>query len=113
MRPPTWPLALAAARSRAASRYAAPLSAFVALFAATSCVAPEQPRHVSAEHVTDVPPDVVFYPHVLYGADAAYLVDGKWYRPATDGWVTFAEEPLELELVRRALEPRRASFLGI
>ena len=55
------------------------------------------------------PSDVLFYPHVLYGGDDAYLVDGKWYRPGVSGWVVFTREPLELELLRQTLEPPRPS----
>ena len=47
---------------------------------------------------------MLFYPHVIYGGDAAYLVEGRWYRPGADGWVVYTEEPLELEIVRHALE---------
>ncbi len=57
-----------------------------------------------AEPTPTVPTDVVFYTHVLYGGDDAYLVDGQWFRPAASGWVVFTKEPLELALIRRSLE---------
>ncbi len=59
---------------------------------------------VVAEPTPSVPSDVVFYGHVLYGGDDAYLVDGHWFRPASTGWVVFTKEPLELALLRRCLE---------
>jgi hypothetical protein len=68
---------------------------------------------VVAEPTPNVPTDVMFYTHVLYGGDDAYLVDGHWYRPAENGWVVFTQEPLELALVRRSAElDRRSSILG-
>ncbi len=76
-----------------------------AALALAGCLGREPPRHVRAERATDLPRDVLFYPHVLYGGDNAYLVDGRWYRPAADGWVVFTEEPVELETLRRTLEP--------
>ena len=72
----------------------------------------EPSSEVVAEPTPSVPSDVVFYTHVLYGGDDAYLVDGHWYRPAATGWVVFTKEPLELALVRRALEPPRSSWFG-
>jgi hypothetical protein len=60
-----------------------------------------------------VPSDVLFYPHVIYGADDAYLVDGKWYRPGVSGWVVFSHEPVELELLRRCLEPPPAAWFSL
>jgi hypothetical protein len=59
---------------------------------------------VVAEPTPSVPSDVVFYGHVLYGGDDAYLIDGQWFRPAATGWVVFTKEPLELALIRRTLE---------
>lgn len=81
-----------------------PFAALVALLAMGACGRNEHSRHVTVASATAVPSDVIFYPHVLYGGDAAYLVDGKWYRPGVNGWLVFTAEPLELELVRRALE---------
>jgi hypothetical protein len=88
------------------------LAPFALALAVFACARREAPRHARAEQATDLPRDVLFYPHVLYGGDAAYLVEGRWYRPGADGWVVFTEEPLELELVRHALEPERATFWG-
>lgn len=90
---------------RAATRFFA--GSALAL-AAWGCGQSEAPRHVRIEPATNVPSDVEFYGHVLYGGEPAYLVDGKWYRPGVDGWVVFTEEPMELELLRKTLEPRRA-----
>ena len=84
----------------------------IVVLAVWACARPAPARHVRAERATDLPRDVVFYPHVLYGGDAAYLVDGKWYRPGVDGWVVFTEEPLELETLRHTLEPEHPSLLG-
>ena len=56
----------------------------------------KQSSDVVTEPTPSVPSDVVFYTHVLYGGDDAYLVDGQWFRPATTGWVVFTKEPLEL-----------------
>ncbi len=82
------------------------------VLAACGCGQSEAPRHVRIEPATNLPSDVEFYGHVLYGGEAAYLVDGKWYRPGADGWVVFTEEPVELELLRKTLEPRR-TLLGL
>jgi hypothetical protein len=90
---------------------AAWLAPFVLALAA-GCSRREASRHVRAEQATDLPRDVLFYPHVIYGGDAAYLVEGRWYRPGADGWVVYTEEPLELEIVRRTLEPERRSLWG-
>lgn len=84
----------------------APFVLALAVAGALACVRREAPRHARAEQATDLPHDVLFYPHVLYGGDAAYLVDGRWYRPGVDGWVVYTEEPLELEVMRRSLEPQ-------
>ena len=69
----------------------------------------EPSSEVVAEPTPTVPTDVVFYTHVLYGGDDAYLVDGQWFRPSATGWVVFTKEPLELALLRESLEPGRAS----
>jgi hypothetical protein len=78
----------------------------VALILAAACARTEPPRVVRTEPVTGVPTDITFYPHVYYGGDDAYLVEGRWYRPCADGWVVFTREPLELELVRKAVVAR-------
>jgi hypothetical protein len=70
----------------------------------------EPSSEVVAEPTPSVPADVVFYPHVLYGGDAAYLVAGRWFRPAATGWVVFTKEPLELALVRKTLERDQGWF---
>jgi hypothetical protein len=81
--------------------------------AATSCedAAAKSHGRAVADRPAAVPSDIVFYPHVLYGGDVAYLVEGRWYRPAVEGWRVFTEEPLELELLRKALDDGRASLL--
>lgn len=82
------------------------------VLAALGCGRGEAPRHVRADPATSVPSDIEFYGHVLYGGEDAYLVDGRWYRPAATGWVVFTEEPIELELLRKTLEPRETSLFG-
>jgi hypothetical protein len=81
--------------------------------AVASCDDATAKRHsrTIADRAAAVPSDIVFYPHVLYGGDDAYLVEGRWYRPASEGWRVFTEEPLELELLRKTLEEGKASFL--
>jgi hypothetical protein len=59
---------------------------------------------VVAEPTPRVPSDVVFYTHVLYGGDSAYLVDGRWFRPGANGWLVFTHEPLELALIRESVD---------
>ena len=59
---------------------------------------------VGVEPAEAVPRDVIFHAHVLYGGDSAYLIDGKWYCPGTSSWLVFTKEPLELEMIRHALE---------
>jgi hypothetical protein len=79
-------------------------------FATTSCddVAAKRHSHtpgtVATDRASEVPTDIVFYPHVFFGGDDAYLVEGRWYRPAAEGWRVFTSEPLELDLLRRTLE---------
>jgi hypothetical protein len=92
------------------SKVCVPLAALALPVAMCACHTGAQERRVRADPAGAVPNDIVFYPHVLYGGEAAYLVDDKWYRPDADGWVVFTEEPLELELLRKALEPRRAGL---
>jgi hypothetical protein len=87
----------------------APVAVALAVLA---CAQRETPRHVRAERATDLPRDVLFYPHVLYGGDSAYLVEGRWYRPGASGWVVFTEEPLELEMLRHTLEPEPPTLWG-
>jgi hypothetical protein len=91
--------------------WACALAPFALALAAYACVKEEPPRHVRTEPATDLPRDVLFYPHVLYGGDDAFLAEGKWYRQGVDGWVVFTEEPLELEMLRRTLEPQRQALL--
>jgi hypothetical protein len=69
----------------------------------------KQSADVVTEPTPSVPTDVVFYTHVLYGGDDAYLIDGQWFRPASTGWVVFTKEPLELSLIRRSVEQGKAS----
>jgi hypothetical protein len=98
---------------RAAVRIALDAAALIAAIAIGAAGCSREPSsEVVAEPTPSVPSDVVFYTHVLYGGDDAYLVDGHWYRPAATGWVVFTQEPLELALVRRALEPARSSWFG-
>jgi hypothetical protein len=93
-----------------ATRTFAPL-VVVAASIAVACVVGPRPHTVSVEPAA-APSDVLFYAHVLYGGDDAYLVDGKWYRPAASGWVVFTQEPIELELLRRTLEPPAPSWFA-
>jgi hypothetical protein len=60
-----------------------------------------------------VPSDILFYPHVRYGSDDVYLVDGRFYAPGADGWVIFTRDPLELDLLRRCLEPEKSSWVAL
>ncbi len=88
----------------------APFALAALAFATTSCDYVAANRHsrtggaLAADRASRVPSDIVFYPHVLFGGDDAYLVDGRWYRPAAEGWRVFTSEPLELDLLRRTLE---------
>jgi hypothetical protein len=84
--------------------FALALSTFCAML---GCA--KQSADVVTEPTPSVPSDVVFYTHVLYGGDDAYLVDGRWFRPAATGWVVFTKEPLELSLIRRSVEQSRAA----
>ena len=95
-------------------RFAAAVFAAAALALAVVCCAKgEAARHVRADPATSVPSDIEFYGHVLYGGEDAYLVDGRWYRPGANGWVVFTEEPVELELLRKTLEPKQTSLFGL
>jgi hypothetical protein len=80
------------------------LSPLVLALAAYACDASGSRPLVHTERAAQVPRDVLFYAHVLYGGETAYLVEGRWYRPGVDGWVVFDEEPLELQMLRQALE---------
>ena len=87
------------------SRLAVALAAATLAGASAACLGcSRQPSVDVVAEPTRVPTDVVFYTHVLYGGDDAYLIDGQWFRPAATGWVVFTKEPLELALIRRALE---------
>jgi hypothetical protein len=79
---------------------------------AFACDHGEPPRLVRAEAVIGVPMDIAFYPHVYYGGEDAYLVDGRWFRPDADGWVVFTDVPLELELVCKSLRSKSNSLFG-
>lgn len=97
--------------------HVARVCAAAALLAAASAASlgcsREPSSDVVAEPTPSVPTDVVFYTHVLYGGDDAYLIDGRWFRPAATGWVVFTKEPLELALIRRTLEQgHRSSWFG-
>ena len=81
----------------------APL-ALAALAAVAALASREPSSEVVAEPTPSVPSDVVFYAHVLYGGDDAYLVDGRWFRPGAEGWLVFTKEPVELALIRRTVE---------
>lgn len=85
-----------------ASKAARLLVALSAALALLGCA--KQSSDVVSEPTPAVPSDVVFYTHVLYGGDDAYLIDGRWFRPAATGWVVFTKEPLELSLIRRSVE---------
>ena len=97
----------AAARSRLAR--ALGVAALIAASAASLGCSREPSSEVVTEPTPSVPTDVVFYGHVLYGGDDAYLIDGRWYRPAATGWVVFTKEPLELALIRRTIEQGHSS----
>ena len=104
-------------RLRAASPRGAPALFALALASALGTAAVgcsrEPSSDVVAEPTPSVPTDVVFYTHVLYGGDDAYLVDGQWYRPNATGWVVFTKEPLELALLRKSLDSgHRSSWFG-
>jgi hypothetical protein len=73
----------------AAALVAATLAALLGLVVFAYGCSREPSSEVVAEPTPSVPSDVVFYTHVLYGGDAAYLVDGQWFRPAATGWVVF------------------------
>ena len=92
-------------RSRA--RVLALMALFVAGVCAWCARGRERSADVVAEPTPSVPSDVVFYAHVLYGGDSAYLVDGRWFRPGATGWLVFTKEPLELALVRETIESER------
>jgi hypothetical protein len=83
------------------------LALFVAGVCAWCARGRERSADVVAEPTPSVPSDVVFYAHVLYGGDSAYLVDGRWFRPGATGWLVFTKEPLELALVRETIESER------
>jgi hypothetical protein len=73
-----------------------------------ACKEGDAPRHTARfAPASGVPRDIVSYPHVLYGDDAAYLVGDRWYYRTLEGWVVFEEEPAELEMYRRAINPQR------
>ena len=79
-----WSLVLSASSGIAAPA-AAGMVAAAALAAAPATLlgcSREPSSEVVAEPTPTVPTDVVFYTHVLYGGDDAYLVDGQWFRPA-------------------------------
>jgi hypothetical protein len=80
------------------------LMPFALALAVPACGTREPPRRVHTESTAHVPGDLLYYAHVLYGGETAYLVEGRWYRPGSNGWVVFDQEPLELEMLRRTLE---------
>src|SRR5262249_1424913 len=49
------------------------------------------------------PADIQRYPRMRYHDGYAYLVDGRWYFLAPEGWVTFRQEPRELARYRTQL----------
>lgn len=99
-------------QSRYLGRYVAAAVGSALVFA-SACHGSSERADVVVEPTPAVPSDVVFYAHVLYGGDDAYLVDGRWYRPAANGWVVFTQEPLELQLVRQATERHASSWFGL
>ncbi len=44
------------------------------------------------------------YPRMFYQDRYAYLIDGQWYYPTSDGWVVFLEEPRPLVQYRARLQ---------
>jgi hypothetical protein len=104
----------AGSASHLATRTALAAALLAAASAACLGCSREPSSDVVAEPTPSVPTDVVFYTHVLYGGDDAYLIDGQWFRPAATGWVVFTKEPLELALIRRTLEQgHRRSWFGV
>ena len=69
----------------------------------------ESSADVALEPTLAVPRDVLFHTHVLYGGDDAYLVDGKWYCPGSQGWLVFTKEPLELGMIRHSFDESHGS----
>jgi hypothetical protein len=59
-----------------------------------------------------VPADVRSYPRVHYRGADAYLVNGRWYYAAPQGWVVFREEPRELARYRTELTTPRLEIGG-
>lgn len=54
--------------------------------------------------VDNVPVAIDGYPHILYQDRYAYLVEGQWYYPTSDGWVIFLEEPRTLAQYRSRVQ---------
>jgi hypothetical protein len=91
----------------------------VAALLATGCTAtvsatPARARVLYSYPVVRVesaPVRVYESPRVYYHGRPAYLVGGRWYYPADDGWVYFSREPRELRIAREKraysrVEPR-------
>lgn len=80
----------------------------IALFIATGCSASVRMRPTVAGYavypVDNVPAALDAYPHFLYEDRYAYLIDGQWYYPTTDGWVIFLEEPRTLAQYRSRVQ---------
>lgn len=80
----------------------------VVLFAATGCSASVRMRPTVSGYavlpVDQVPVAIGGYPHVLYRDRYAYLVEGQWYYPTSDGWVIFLEEPAPLMQYRSRVQ---------
>jgi hypothetical protein len=110
-------VAFAARAASAATRVLAPLAPLAPVVVVVAAIALaceyRRPGGTPTAEAANPPSDVLFYAHVLYGGDDAYLVDGKWYKPGAAGWVVFTREPLELELLRRCLEPQPSSWFSL
>lgn len=50
--------------------------------------------------IVTVPEDVRTYPHMYYGGNYTYLVDGRWVYPSNRGWRAYRNEPGELRTYR-------------
>ena len=56
------------------------------------------------------PAQLAAYPRTWYNGSYAYLIDGSWYYPTTQGWVVFQQEPAELRSYRTRYVPSRRYY---
>jgi hypothetical protein len=85
------------ARVHGEARYRAPEVAVVA-----PVVTVQEPEPIV--YVDAVPADIETYPRAEYRGSYVYYVDGRWCRPAANGWVYFRTEPRELVSYRVEFE---------